>query len=158
MDEKSIEKPVNTSDLQVERNEDGTIKPGFTANPNGRPKGSKNFTTIIREALQDKVPGQTFTYGEALKMALLNGAIVNKDPRLIKLIWNYLDGMPNQVIGSVDGKDITDVREKMVKLAEELGIGFEETDENGDDDNNENSGGVDETASAETKPEGGEVS
>ena len=49
------------------------------------------------------------------------------------------------------------VNDGMVKLAEELGIGFEETDENGDDDNNENSGGVDETASAETKPEGGEV-
>ncbi len=37
--EKTSEKQV------VERNPNGTIKKGFTANPNGRPLGTLNFST-----------------------------------------------------------------------------------------------------------------
>lgn len=44
------EEPVNNG-KKVERNPDGTIKSGVL-NPSGRPKESRNFSTIYRDALK----------------------------------------------------------------------------------------------------------
>lgn len=72
------------------------FKPGVSGNPAGKPKGKRNFTTRIRESLEKIAEGQGFTYEEALVKTVLHKAIVEKDPNMIRLIWNYLDGMPHQ--------------------------------------------------------------
>ena len=81
----------------VERNPDGTIKSGVL-NPAGKPAGVRHFTTKVKEALEKIADGKEYTYEEALVKSVLKKAIVDQDPRMIKLIWNYLDGMPKQDI------------------------------------------------------------
>jgi hypothetical protein len=44
------ENPVKNGD-KIERNPDGTIKSGVL-NPNGRPQGAQNFSTIFKKAIK----------------------------------------------------------------------------------------------------------
>lgn len=62
----------------------------------GRPEGSQNFTTKVRAALLKIADGKQETYEELLVKTVLHKALVEKDEKMIKLIWNYLDGMPKQ--------------------------------------------------------------
>ena len=62
----------------------------------GREKGVRNLTTKVREALEKIADGKDYTYEEALIKAILKKAIVDQDVAIIRLIWNYLDGMPLQ--------------------------------------------------------------
>jgi len=89
------------------RNPDGTFTEG---NP-GRPKGTKNFTTKVREALLKVAEGKDYTYEEAYLKAILKKAIIDQDTTIMKLIWNYLDGMPNQNIDMDIKRDEPDIRE-----------------------------------------------
>ena len=68
-------------------------------NRDGRPKGAKNFTTKVREALEKIAEGKDYTYEEAFVKSILKKAIIDQDPAIMRLIWNYLDGMPLQKIG-----------------------------------------------------------
>lgn len=81
------------------------IKPGEVKNPNGRPKGSKNLTTIVMEALKAKVytvknesTGQTteITGEQAFAEAVLENAIKKKDRESLRMIWEMADGKPTQ--------------------------------------------------------------
>lgn len=64
--------------------------PGHTANPNGRPPKGYSITEMMREMLANE---------PELKKAL-GQAIIDKaktgDTQAIKLLWNYMDGMPIQ--------------------------------------------------------------
>jgi len=75
-----------------------TFKKGQSGNPNGRPVGTKNFTTKVKEALEKIAEGKEYTYEEAFIKSILKKAIVDGDVSTQKLIWNYLDGMPIQKI------------------------------------------------------------
>lgn len=69
------ENQVSTSekqDLTPIRNEKGQIISG-TANPNGRPKGSRDFYTDFKEAIQrikDKNSGESLTEQDIIKIGL----------------------------------------------------------------------------------------
>lgn len=66
MDEKP-EKLDNTS-KQVERDEKGRLKKGVQLNPDGRPKGSKNFETDFNEAVDEIAKENGMTRSEARKL------------------------------------------------------------------------------------------
>ena len=76
-------------------------KPGESGNPKGRPKGSISITTVMKRLLQKIVKTQDGTNkqrvetlaGNILAMALNEG-----NEAMIKLIWNYVDGLPTQTV------------------------------------------------------------
>jgi vacuolar-type H+-ATPase subunit E/Vma4 len=104
-----------TSEKQVIRNEKGQIIQG-TANYNGRPKGVRNMTTKVREALEKIAEGKDYTYEEALIKAILKKAIVDGDTTMMRLIWNYFDGMPlQQVNNNVSGVLNIEISEDIAK-------------------------------------------
>lgn len=69
-------------------------------NMNGRPVGSRNFKTVLMEALEkevnvgkDKKKLDELLADKIVKMAL------DGDQRIIKLIWEYRDGKPPKYKG-----------------------------------------------------------
>jgi len=87
--------------------EDTQFKEGQSGNPNGRPKGTQNFTTKVRVALEKIAEGKNYTYEEAFIKSILKKGIVDGDPAIIRLIWNYLDGLPKQTMDlTSDGERI----------------------------------------------------
>jgi hypothetical protein len=106
MNDISEEKPVNAGDVQGTRNDKGQFVPGVSGNPKGKEKGTRNFTTKVKEALETIAEGKDYTYEEAFIKSILKKAIVDGDSSTQKLIWNYLDGMPSQ---SVDLKGSLDI-------------------------------------------------
>jgi hypothetical protein len=99
--EKEQEEKAQNSGRVVKKedlfDENGRFKVGHPK-VGGREKGSKSFTTKIREALMKIAEGKNYTYEEVFIKAILHKGIVEKDPTIIKLIWNYLDGLPTQKI------------------------------------------------------------
>lgn len=82
------------------------FKPGESGNPEGKEPGTKNFTTLVREALDQIAEGKddkgqpfSATYKQLLIKRILNKAISQGDTRMIELVWNYLDGKPK---GNID--------------------------------------------------------
>jgi hypothetical protein len=66
-------------------------------NTKGRPKGSKNMSTLIKEALQRKVSdGKSLE--DHLVDTIIHKAVVKGDFSTIKLLWAYLDGKPQKNI------------------------------------------------------------
>lgn len=89
-------------------------KPGQSGNPKGRPRGSKNKSTILRETLAPKITVQQ--NGKTLKMNKLTVIIttlVNKaasgDLRAIALLQPMIENMEAN-------------HEAIVKLSEELSV------------------------------------
>lgn len=80
--------------------ETGRFLPGH-AGP-GRPKGSQSLTTKVKLALEktfvDAKTGEQHTFYEAFINKILHKGITEGDPTIMRLIWNYLDGMPLQGI------------------------------------------------------------
>lgn len=90
----------------------GTFKKG---NP-GRPKGSQNLTTLVRKALKKiaKEQGSKQSYEKLLVQRILQKAIGEGDPKMIRLLWNYLDGMPPQPVKH-SGDDDPNAKPIMIK-------------------------------------------
>ena len=75
--------------------------PGKSGNPDGRPRGTRNISTKMREAL-DKLgakdaQGKPVPVEDALVQKVIKMAL-DGDRKMIELIWNYLDGKPPQYI------------------------------------------------------------
>lgn len=70
------------------RNKDGTFPKGVSGNPEGRPK-RKTLTEMIHEEL-DKKGGWESLVDVIVTMAK------RKDKDILKEIWRYTDGMPQQ--------------------------------------------------------------
>lgn len=76
-------------------------KKGQSGNPAGRPVGSISITSMIKKKLEEVPDGQKKTYLEILVSKILQRAIVEGDPQMIKTIWSYTDGQPRQGIDIV---------------------------------------------------------
>lgn len=92
-------------------------------NRNGRPVGTKNFTTKVKEALLKIADGKDYTYEEAFIRSILKKAIVEGDASTQRLIWNYLDGMPLQQVNS----NITG--ELKIEISEDIAKKYDTTQE-----------------------------
>ncbi len=74
----------------VERNKDGTLKKGSTANPNGRPKIQDSIRGMIREKIDFNVVLEKVYAG-----------ILEGDKDFIKIALEYGFGKPTQHIETV---------------------------------------------------------
>lgn len=74
-----------------------SFKKGQTGNPNGRPVGSFSLTAMLRDELQNIPEGEDKkTYAEMLVRRVLKMAIADGNEQMIKLCWNYLEGLPKE--------------------------------------------------------------
>ena len=96
-EKKPDENPLNRGEIEG-RNPHGTFKPG-REKTGGRPKGSYSLTSLVKRLLQDDSitlkDGSKIPAGEALTKKILIQAL-DGDVQALKLIWNYVDGMPSQ--------------------------------------------------------------
>lgn len=87
----------NTKDKLIPDNQenagrlkDGTFAPGVSGNPAGRPK-RKTLTELIHAKLDSTENGW-----EAVVAMAINKILKDGDKEILKTLWNYTDGMPNQ--------------------------------------------------------------
>jgi len=74
------------------------MKKGETLNPNGRPKKGTSITEIAKKFLDEIPVGQEKTYKQIFFETVFKLAVVDKDITALKLVWNYVDGMPTQAL------------------------------------------------------------
>ena len=77
-----------------------TFVKGQSGNPNGRPPGTFSITELVRKKLQECPEGEDKkTYAQVFIDKLFQKANKQGDHPTMKLIWNYMDGLPQ---GSLD--------------------------------------------------------
>lgn len=102
-------------------NPDTQFQPGESGNPAGRPKGSRNLSTILREMLSEEVEieiegkKEKCEFQEAIVKQLLRKA--NKgNLRAIQEIFDRVDGKAKQQVDvTTKGEQITGVTYTVVK-------------------------------------------
>ena len=86
------------------------FKPGESGNPNGRPKKGESITDLMQETLQRHVDTKE---GKVMLKDLFCKKLVEMglkgDIQALKLIWNYIDGMPVQKNINDDTLSINDL-------------------------------------------------
>ncbi len=74
------------------------FKKGQSGNPGGRPIDS--ITHLIKKKLAEVMPYENNRerkrYIDAILEKIMANAIIEGDAQTIKMIWNYIDGMPDQ--------------------------------------------------------------
>ncbi len=81
----------------VMRNEKGQLLPGFTANPHGKPKGSRHLTTLLREAIE-KISSDEDEPADRLIVKKLVQMAKSGDMRAIELVLDRIDGKASQAV------------------------------------------------------------
>lgn len=115
------ELPANNGEKIVERNEDGTLKKGSVLNPDGKPRGAKHMTTLLREAIVKVAEGDATPADEQIVKRVIELAKLG-NLEAIKHVWNYLDGKAPETI-NLAGEVITGLTdEQKAKLDFILGI------------------------------------
>jgi hypothetical protein len=96
----------------------GQIAPGNTANPGGRPKGSYSIMTILRKKMEEIPLGQTKEWAHQVAEIILDEAVVHRKGDMLKLLVQYMDGMPNQKIDlGVDKEEVGTLTEFLQAMA-----------------------------------------
>lgn len=98
------EEPKETAEI---RGANGRFLPGNPGSP-GRPPGTFSLVSLLKEHLKEVPDGEKRTRAELFIQKTLSKAM-RGDPGSEKLVWNYVEGLPQ---GSLDvttgGKPITD--------------------------------------------------
>jgi hypothetical protein len=108
----------------------GRFVPGVSGNPEGRPKGTLSVTAAIKAKLLEIEPKNQKTWLEGLIMAIMNNAIVEKNPLTQKIIWEMIDGKAKQPLehsGSIairpEIKEILELTDdELIERSREAGI------------------------------------
>ncbi len=72
-------------------------KPGQSGNPKGKPKGSRHFSTLIREAIT-KVATDTGTSDDVLIVQALVAKAKDGDLKAVDMVLDRVDGKAEQTI------------------------------------------------------------
>lgn len=109
---------TNKNGNELVRDENGRVVSGVL-NPNGRPPKGQTLTDLMKEYLQGQERGTAVTRKEQFiqKVALM---AYQGDIQAIKLIWNYIDGMPKQKIEH-EGDYVSGVNVRIINDKSELG-------------------------------------
>ncbi len=75
------------------RDEHGRLMEGHPP-MGGRPKGSLSITAEIKRKLEEVPKGKKKSALSSLVDVILEKALVQKDEKTIRMIWNYVDGQP----------------------------------------------------------------
>lgn len=86
--------PARKKKKPIKRDKKGRWLPGESGNKNGRPKGV-SITEMVRFALDEVEPKTKQSWKELIVKKILLKAIFG-DTQMIKTLWSYIDGMPNQ--------------------------------------------------------------
>lgn len=81
------------------------VKNDPNINRGGRPKGSFSLVGLLRNELEKEIPSKTKdkkTYASVLIRKMLDKAIKDGDPAMIKDIINRIDGLPVRRLGLDD--------------------------------------------------------
>jgi len=99
--------------------------PGVSGNPNGRPKGTVSIVGAIRIKLEElPTPDSKKTYLELVVDRILQMAIQDKNEQMLKMIANYIDGMPRQPINvSADEDTIKMIADAIKTIANDKDTG-----------------------------------
>lgn len=117
--------------------------PGRSGNPKGRPKGARNRTTILKQALNERVvvtehgKRRSITKQEAIFKQLVNKAAAG-DHRAAQLVINEMREIESRLSSSETGREIIDEADQQVfqNFLRRLG-------ERGEDDGNGNGSNAD---------------
>ena len=91
--------PIKEPIKDESRNPDGTFKTGFSGNPTGAGrKGSFSIMTLIRKKMEEIPNGQTEEWKEQIAKIILDEAVTKRNPKILQLIVEYMDGKPRQTI------------------------------------------------------------
>lgn len=109
----------NTADKQLKNSDKVIGKPfpkGVSGNPAGRPPKGQTITDAIRSMMGEKPEIKKALTQKILQMAL------EGDIAAIRMLWNYLDGMPKQLIEINDPqKEIAEMKEYVSKRLQTMG-------------------------------------
>lgn len=106
----------NTEDITDDKqvvNRPGQFQPGQSGNPNGRPPKGYSITETIRDMMAAK---------PEIKQALgtkIVGLALAGDINAMRMIWNYMDGMPiqnNVLTGDKDNPITVDIGSTLSKI------------------------------------------
>ena len=91
------------------RDDKGRFIEGVSGNPDGRPVFS--LISILKAELQKCPEGQDKkTYADLIIKRMLKEAIEKGDQQQIKLIWNYIEGLPNaKTTVTLEGKSLAEL-------------------------------------------------
>ena len=93
------------------------FKAGQSGNPKGRPKASKNLSTLTREKLQAKVPvreggrERRMTKAEIGVTKMVNRFAETGDPKLFSMLLKQLESSPGQSEVYAGATSVADVEE-----------------------------------------------
>lgn len=104
--------------------------PGERRNPNGRPKGSRSVSTVLKAMLDDTVPNHAIskdfirgyakgikrvTNADAIACQLLYQSITKGDLPAIKEVLDRTEGKPKQAVEVTDNTDVSRLADELIK-------------------------------------------
>ena len=89
--------------------------PGQSGNPNGRPKGQRNYSTIYKEALRKIAETKDMT-PEELENALIESGLMNAFKGDFKFYQDVMDRLHGKPAQSIDLK--AEITKPLIKLNE----------------------------------------
>jgi len=138
-EELSSDNPESTGLNKLpERDAKGRMLPGNTANPNGRPKGvGLNLTSLLKQKLEEIPEDGTEKYKDLFIKRLLKKALIDGDIKSLRLIINYVDGLPTQrVEGTINTVNIDYENLSDSQLKERISSYLERIGETGEEEGN----------------------